>query len=347
MTERRSQLRKKSQNVVLWALIVLGLLLLGTAAGVIHNRYPNLISDAVVKLTPGNDSSPEATPFQPPSRESIATPKLVYQGVQRLLETLTPARRTQLLGDAEAFERLVREESARRSVLEAARTAGLTQDVRVTYLMERAAAQILFNTYVQAQANSNLPADFPSEAQIKKYFEQNRSKYRFEQHVPVWQIFISVSLDTSSEQRTQKEMLASDLSDRIRAGTLTFANAAISFSEHEASRMQGGYIGAIRMSQLLPEVRTAIPQLEEDEVSRPIRTKGGYHIIRRGAVMTAQDMPLDQLRDTIELELRRAALFEIQQAVLKASENEYGKPLTKAELDEWRRTLSATLTQSD
>lgn len=142
-------------------------------------------------------------------------------------------------------------------------------------------------------------------------------------------------------------MFASDLGDRIRAGTLTFSDAAISFSEHEASRMQGGYIGAIRMSQLLSEVRTAIPQLEEDEVSRPIRTKGGYHIIKRGAVMAARDVPLDQLRDTIELELRRAALFEIQQAVVNASENEYGKPLTNAELEEWRRTLSATLAQSN
>ena len=149
IAERPARTERKSKNTVLWGIILLGLLLLlGTAAGMIRTSYPDLISDAVAKLTFTDTASSEARPSQAPATDSYVGSEFGYQDVERLLETLTPVRRAEVLGDADAFDRLVREESVRQSVLEAARAAGFTQDARVIYLMERAAAQVLFNTFM-------------------------------------------------------------------------------------------------------------------------------------------------------------------------------------------------------
>ena len=59
-----------------------------------------------------------------------------------------------------------------------------------------------------------------------------------------------------------------------------FSELAKEYSECNSSE-QGGDLGRFLSGQMVPEFERALSKLAEDEVSGPIKTKFGYHIIQR------------------------------------------------------------------
>jgi parvulin-like peptidyl-prolyl isomerase len=262
-----------------------------------------------------------------------------FQEVERLVETLSPESRKQVLIDQAAFTRLVREEAVRRSVLEAARTTGLVNNEHVAYLMNRAADQVLFNSYIQLESRGRVSSDYPSDVQIQSFYEQNRAKFTTEAQVMVWQVFIPVPTSADSETITERATFADKLSEQIRQNKVSFPDAALAHSGHEASRRQGGFIGLVRISQLIPEVRDAVVTLENGQIGGPIRSKSGFHIIRRDLLIPARVVPLAEVREQIRTQLGQVAQREIQQAVVSAAHRASGDLPSERDIEAWRSKL--------
>lgn len=60
-----------------------------------------------------------------------------------------------------------------------------------------------------------------------------------------------------------------------------FATLAKELSECEASAHKGGDVGTFRSGQMAAEFERAVYHLEIDEVSKPIKSDFGFHIIQR------------------------------------------------------------------
>lgn len=69
---------------------------------------------------------------------------------------------------------------------------------------------------------------------------------------------------------------------RIKSGDQTFEEAAKSYSQDDKNKNEGGYIGFVKA--ILPrgyyELETAIYNLSPGEISKPVRSPRGYHIVR-------------------------------------------------------------------
>ncbi|GBE30293.1 chaperone SurA precursor [bacterium BMS3Bbin04] len=59
-----------------------------------------------------------------------------------------------------------------------------------------------------------------------------------------------------------------------------FDSLAMEFSEDRVSGAKGGLLGTTERGDLVPDFETVAYNLEEGEISEPIRTRFGYHIIR-------------------------------------------------------------------
>ncbi len=71
--------------------------------------------------------------------------------------------------------------------------------------------------------------------------------------------------------------------DSIRENTkdsVSFALAAQKFSMDENTNKKGGYLGWYTKERLFPEYFNAIKDLDQGEISEPVKIKGGYHIFR-------------------------------------------------------------------
>ena len=73
---------------------------------------------------------------------------------------------------------------------------------------------------------------------------------------------------------------ASDLAARVQRAPNDFAKIARESSEHKDSAAKGGDLGWVPETQLIPEIRAAVVRMTKGELSPPIRSASGWHIVR-------------------------------------------------------------------
>lgn len=341
-SDRGSSGASGNASTVLWVLVVAGVVLLALAAAALSykNLLPGMGEPAVATQTMATSEAPQ-NPELPPVEA------LDQAGIGRLLASVSDEQRGQLLGDAETFKGFVTQEVARRAVLRAARESGVEANARVVYLMQRGGEQILLEAFMSAALNGRVSPDFPSEAQLQKTYEANLERFRVEDQIPIWQVFVALPEGAGEAEVNAASQSASEIANEIRSGVLSFAQAATRYSAHEASRANEGFMGVVRPSQLVPAVRERVSALAQDQVSDPIAGESGFHIVRRGAINPGRVVPLDEVRAKLVQELRRTAVAQLRQAVVRESVSRFGgaAPADPA-IEQWRVALGAGASQS-
>lgn len=113
------------------------------------------------------------------------------------------------------------------------------------------------------------------------------------------------------------EETAKEVIEKLNNGA-EFEEMVTEYSTDTGSVSQGGSVGTVTVhSQLVPEFIDATLQLEEGEVSEPVQSSYGYHII---TVTERNDKTLENDRDEIErayLEQNSKSVQEVRQILLK------------------------------
>lgn len=91
------------------------------------------------------------------------------------------------------------------------------------------------------------------------------------------QIVIYPEVDEEAEQATREKLL--DIKKRIEEGR-SFSTMAILYSEDPGSNKKGGLYEGIKRGQFVKEFEAIAFNLQPGEVSDPVRTVFGYHIIQ-------------------------------------------------------------------
>jgi len=97
------------------------------------------------------------------------------------------------------------------------------------------------------------------------------------------------------------ETLANDVLLEINNG-LSFEEAAKKYSSCP-SNQQGGDLGFFSRGQMVPEFEAVAFEMKLDEISKPVQTQFGYHIITKTAVQEASTQPLEAIKGQIEHQL--------------------------------------------
>lgn len=222
--------------------------------------------------------------------------------LKRLIDALTPDARKRLATDLGALDRLVREELVRQTILTEARQQGWDKKPDVQLLMDRAREQALLQAYVNSLARP--AASYPSEDEIKGYYEASKASVTVPAEYQLSQIFISSpeSADKTAAAAAQKK--ATELAGRVQKSPADFGKIAKASSEHKDSAAKGGDLGWVPENQLIPEVRIAVARMIKGEVSAPIRSTSGWHIVRLADRKPSVVRPLSEVRDQIVTAMR-------------------------------------------
>ena len=116
----------------------------------------------------------------------------------------------------------------------------------------------------------------------------------------------------TGDERTEQQAIAllEDISGRITAGE-SFAELAETYSEDPGSAQVGGDLGAVGRGIFDPDFEAALWALEVGELSAPVKSAFGYHLIRLEGIEAIEFPPFAEQRATIEERLRRAAAEEL------------------------------------
>ncbi len=152
----------------------------------------------------------------------------------------------------------------------------------------------------------------PSDDDVQAYYDNNLDRYTEEVDLRVSHIL----LRTQDEELAEVQAQAASIAAEARNGA-DFAELARRYSEDEGTREAGGDLGPITRGQMVPEFEGAAFALEQDEVSDPVTSMFGVHIIKATEKTGGATQTLDEVRDAIvdllqqeSAEARASALAE-------------------------------------
>ena len=265
--------------------------------------------------------------------------KLDFGDIQNIFANLSADQRRTYLADEAAFMKIVKQEADNLSVLEAAKVNKIQADAKIAFLMQRGAENILRESYLNKLIANKIPADFPSEQQMKEYYEKNKDKFVIGERVHVWQIYLLTNEDMDKKAITKIEKQAETIVKEIKQGKLNFQAASIKYSEHDQSKANGGYMGLIKVSELKPGIDKPLLALAHGEISKPVNTETGVHILKRGAIVPAQDVSYAQIQGQIKSLLLKQARAQLRIAIYNQARSTYPVELKDNKVEEWRLRL--------
>ncbi|RLD46646.1 MAG: hypothetical protein DRI86_02635 [Bacteroidetes bacterium] len=71
-----------------------------------------------------------------------------------------------------------------------------------------------------------------------------------------------------------------EISEEIKSGKKTFEEAAMQYSDDKGSSAKGGLLPVFEVSRMVPEFISAISKLDVGEMSVPVKTQYGWHLIK-------------------------------------------------------------------
>ena len=157
------------------------------------------------------------------------------------------------------------------------------------------------------------------EADLRKYYDQHKSEYDqvHGAHILIRFQGSQVPLRPGLKDLTDAEALAkaNDLRAKILAGA-DFADLAKKESDDIGSGNNGGDLGTFKHGQMVPSFEEAAFKLKPGELSEPVKTQFGYHLIK---VQTHAPKAFEDARADIETKVKPDALKAAVDALGKKS----------------------------
>ena len=197
--------------------------------------------------------------------------------------------------------------------------------------------------YLLIGADTLAEAFAPDEAAIQAFYDAHKERFTTSEQVRARHILVLAPAGAAPGSEAEKQNQAAEqkikeLHKRLLAGE-DFAELAKANSEDTASAQNGGELGWFGHGQMVPEFDAAAFALKPGEISEPIKTGYGYHIIQLEERQDAAPQPLETVRGEIRQQLgaQQAAgkLQDILDQILLAVMG--GKDLTTA-AQNWKLT---------
>ncbi len=163
-----------------------------------------------------------------------------------------------------------------------------------------------------------------SDDEISAYYDSHPEAFVRREETRARHILFRLPQNASAEQEERVRGLAQGVLDDLRGGA-DFAAAAAEHSEDEGTAEAGGDLGFFPRGRMMPPLEEAAFSLPIGELSDPVRTKLGFHILRVEERMEAGIKPLEEARQAVsdalqEEKAREAALVFVDDLVVAMDE---------------------------
>jgi peptidyl-prolyl cis-trans isomerase D len=151
------------------------------------------------------------------------------------------------------------------------------------------------------------PGDFAAkvtvvEEDIQDYYESNREKFKNPKTVQARHILIKVAQNANPEEVESARQRAEDVLKLAREGQ-DFAALAQQYSEGP-TKTKGGDLGTFRREAMVKPFADKAFSMKAGDISDPVRTRFGWHIIKVEKINPAKTLSLDEAREDIEKTLK-------------------------------------------
>ena len=164
---------------------------------------------------------------------------------------------------------------------------GLDKDPEFIRKIEDAKKMALISDLLEKEIMSKVRV---TDKEVRDYYDQHQNE------------FTTTSRIRASHILVKTEAEAEKVLERLKRGE-KFENIAREVSIDSESARNGGDIGYFSRGQIVPEFEKAAESMKIGEISGPVRTRFGYHIIKITDKKTGPVAEFDRVKDIIQQKL--------------------------------------------
>lgn len=146
-----------------------------------------------------------------------------------------------------------------------------------------------------------------SEDDLQEAYREQIAKYTQPEERGASHILVTLPTGASDEDVNKAQAKAQAIHDEIASGAKTFDQALQEAEKSDAQGIQGGSLGVIRKGMFAePAFESALYELKQvGDISEPVRSSFGFHIIRLDAVTPERVKSFAEVREELAKELRQ------------------------------------------
>ena len=157
-----------------------------------------------------------------------------------------------------------------------------------------------------------------SDEEIKKFYQENQSRFQTPEERRASHILIPAAASASPEEKTKAKAQAEDLFKQLKANPKKFGEFAAQYSKDPGSAEKGGDLGFFGRGLMVKPFDDAAFSMKVGDITGPVETQYGYHIIRLDAIKAMKPTAQEAVRAQIESEIRKP---KVAKAFAEAAEN--------------------------
>ncbi|MEZ0343593.1 MAG: peptidylprolyl isomerase [Caldimicrobium sp.] len=194
----------------------------------------------------------------------------------------------------------------------AAKDTKLPEDPEVKRKLFESEKMILAEAYLQ----KSLPEIKVSETEMKEYYQKHKEEFKQPEGVKLKHILIYVPKDADNKTKEKALNKAKQIRAQLVKGA-KFEEYAKIYSDDTASREKGGDLGILRRGETIPEFEERVFNLKPGEISQPILSPYGYHLVRVEKRIPEEILPFEKVKDQVRESLKREKEREAMKKMLE------------------------------
>jgi peptidyl-prolyl cis-trans isomerase C len=140
----------------------------------------------------------------------------------------------------------------------------------------------------------------PDDARLKAVYEEHKDKFKVPDTAQASHILVRLAQDADPE--AVKAALAKAKAIRAEVANKdleTFKKVATEKSEDPSAKVNGGDLGMFTRGEMVPAFDETAFKLKDGELSQPVRSDFGFHIIRGGGVKPGSQKSFEEVKGMI------------------------------------------------
>lgn len=160
-------------------------------------------------------------------------------------------------------------------------------------------------------------------AEVEKYYNDHKVEFSSPEKVKAHHILVRI------DKRTEAEAMKVAADIRKQVTPKNFTELAKKHSEDPGSKDKGGDLGEFERGRMTPEFEQAAFSLNPGEISDPIKTGYGFHIVMVDQKLPAKTQPLE----AVAMDISRKLVLRAKESELKAELSKIAQSGNKKDLE--------------
>jgi peptidyl-prolyl cis-trans isomerase D len=143
----------------------------------------------------------------------------------------------------------------------------------------------------------------PPVADVRKAYEENLKRFEVKEARQASHILIMA--DATAESKKKAKARADEIYAQVNKNPKDFAALAKQNSQDPGSAANGGDLGFFERGSMVKAFDDAVFSMKPGDISQPVETEFGYHIIRLAGIRAGKAKSFEEARPEIESELKK------------------------------------------